>query len=164
MIETNRLIFKTWSLNDIELAYRLWGNKDVTRYICASGVFSNDDIENRLKTEIDNYNNYGIQYFPAYTKDNEFIGCCGLRLHNEYDYEFGIHLLPEYWNNGYGVECGEAIKKYAKEILKCHILFAGHNPNNIRSKGLLLKLGFKYIKDEYYKPTGLYHPSYILEL
>jgi len=41
-------------------------------------------------------------------------------------------------------------------------LFAGHNPNNTASQKVLSKLGFKYIGDEFYKPTGLYHPSYQL--
>jgi len=39
-------------------------------------------------------------------------------------------------------------------------LFAGHNPNNTNSRKVLEKLGFTYVGDEFYEPTGLYHPSY----
>ena len=54
--------------------------------------------------------------------------------------------------------------EYAFCVLNAKKLFAGHNPDNSKSRKLLEKLGFTYIGDEYYEPTGLYHPSYELEL
>ena len=33
---------------------------------------------------------------------------------------------------------------------------------NIASVQLLKKLGFTYAHDEFYPPTGLYHPSYLM--
>ena len=51
---------------------------------------------------------------------------------------------------------------YAFTVLKAEGLFAGHNPQNIASQKILSKLGFHYIDDEFYEPTGLYHPSYEL--
>lgn len=44
--------------------------------------------------------------------------------------------------------------------MKVKALIAGHHPENKASANLLSKLGFKYIGDKYYEPTGLYHPSY----
>ena len=41
-------------------------------------------------------------------------------------------------------------------------LFAGHNPKNTASRHLLQKLGFRYTHDEFYAPTGLQHPSYMM--
>lgn len=38
----------------------------------------------------------------------------------------------------------------------------GDYPHNERSRNLLLKLGFAYTHDEFYEPTGLEHPSYLL--
>lgn len=52
--------------------------------------------------------------------------------------------------------------RYAFERLQADRLFAGHNPNITASKRVLLKLGFTYIGDEFYPPTGLYYPSYEL--
>ena len=46
--------------------------------------------------------------------------------------------------------------------LNATAIFAGHNPKNTASCYVLEKLGFQYIGDEYYEPTGLYHPSYEL--
>jgi RimJ/RimL family protein N-acetyltransferase len=51
---------------------------------------------------------------------------------------------------------------YAFETLGVKELFAGHNPSNAASRLLLTRMGFRYVRDEYYPPTGLNHPSYIL--
>ena len=67
-----------------------------------------------------------------------------------------------YWNMGFGCEAAQGVLKYAFNTLCASSLFAGHNPNNRISEILLIKLNFKYTHDEYYEPTGLMHPSYIL--
>jgi len=52
--------------------------------------------------------------------------------------------------------------EYAFSTLGVKGLFAGHNPANEASRRVLEKLGFRYTHDEFYPPTGLNHPSYIL--
>ncbi len=51
---------------------------------------------------------------------------------------------------------------YAFGTLGASALFAGHNPANEASRRLLIKLGFPYTHDEFYAPTGMDHPSYLL--
>ena len=100
-----------------------------------------------------------------------FIGVCGLRPYQAKDparqgqtiCELGVHLLPDYWHAGYAFEAARRTMDRAFDQLSCHALFAGHNPKNTASRGLLLKLGFRYDHDEFYPPTGLYHPSYFFD-
>ena len=66
------------------------------------------------------------------------------------------------WGQGYAIEAARGIIKYAFQVLGVEGLFAGHNPKNIASKNLLEKLGFQYTHDEFYKQTGLNHPSYLM--
>ncbi len=163
-IKTGRIKFSTWKQEDTALAESLWGNPDVTRFICASGTFSAKDIALRLKTEIENQIKYHIQYWPVFElASNEFIGCCGLRPYKNNQYEIGFHLRPKFWGQGYAMEAASAVIGYAFDILHAEGLFAGHNPNNTASRKLLLKLGFCYIGDKFYEPTGLYHPSYAMQ-
>lgn len=163
-MQTDRIRFSKWCENDLFYAEMLWGNPKVTEYICASGIFTMQDIENRLNQEIVNGETKGIEYWPLFEiATGKFIGCCGLRPYKENEYETGIHLLPEFWGQGYAVEAVTAVIEYAFTRLGAQKLFAGHNPNNIASRKLLNKLGFIYIGDEFYAPTGLYHPSYELE-
>jgi RimJ/RimL family protein N-acetyltransferase len=74
----------------------------------------------------------------------------------------GIHLKQKYWGKGFAQEACLAVIEYAFNRLEVSALFAGHNPQNVASAQLLKKLGFKYKNDEYYPPTGLYHPSYLM--
>lgn len=47
-LKTNRMGFSQWEENDGELARQLWGDPEVTRWICASGRFRPDEITARL--------------------------------------------------------------------------------------------------------------------
>lgn len=162
-LTTERIGFSEWQEDDIELAKRLWGEPAVTRFICASGKFSEDDIVSRLKKEIDMNYKFHVQYWPNFEMtSNELIGCCGLRPYKDRKYELGFHLRSKFWRQGYAVEAATAIIDYAFTVLKAEGLFAGHNPQNIASQKILSKLGFHYIGGEFYEPTGLYHPSYEL--
>ncbi|MCC3867997.1 GNAT family N-acetyltransferase [Terrisporobacter mayombei] len=162
-LKTDRIGFSKWDCRDQELARLLWGDSEVTKYICASGIFSQKDIINRLNIEISNLEKYQVQYWPIFELDtNELIGCCGLRPRSSNEYEIGFHLRKKYWNQGYATEAARAVINFAFNILKAENLFAGHNPNNKGSQKVLQKLGFIYIRDEFYEPTGLYHPSYKL--
>ena len=161
---TKRITFSNWQNQNIDLAKLLWGNANVTKYICASGVFSEEEIKNRLENEIKNQKLHTMQYWPIFeTATDELIGCCGLRPYKQNILEIGFHLRPDFWGKGFAKEAASAVIKYAFAELSADALFAGHNPNNQRSKKLLLDLGFVYTGDEFYQPTGLYHPSYILK-
>ena len=163
-IKTDRIGFSKWNRDDIELARTLWGNPDVTKFICASGHFSEEDIQERLAVEIGNEDKYQVQYWPIFElNSNEFIGCCGLRPYKKNQYEMGFHLLPEYWGEKFATEAANAVIDYAFRHFHAEGLFAGHNPKNAASRKVLLNLGLLYISDEFYAPTGLYHPSYELK-
>ncbi len=166
-ITTPRCGFSHWQPHDLSLAVSLWGEPEVTKYICASGVFTPEEIENRLYTEIRNFEKYGLQYFPVYALDNgELVGCCGLRPYKNQAgiFELGFHMRKDYWHRGYATECASAVIEYAFSALGATELKAGHNPNNLASKKVLSKLGFQYEAEEFYEPTGLYHPRYSCKL
>lgn len=163
-METERIGFSKWQEDDLTLAETLWGNQQVTQYICADGKFSRQDIKNRLSKEITTGKTQNMEYWPIFEMiTNQFIGCCGLRPYKDKEYEAGVHLLPEFWGKGYASEALTAVITYAFTVLDAEKLFAGHNPKNTRSGRLLNRLGFTYIGDEFYAPTGLYHPSYELK-
>ncbi len=92
----------------------------------------------------------------------DLIGCCGLRpfRSEQHSYEIGFHLRKLYWGQGYAYEAATRVIQYAFTELNAVKLYAGHHPQNIGSRKLLSRLGFQYIGDDFYEPTGLYHPSY----
>ena len=162
---TERCGFSKWETKDTELARLLWGDPEVTHFICASGVFKDEEIECRLETEIRKGELYGVQYWPLFERNTgELIGCCGLRPFEgeERAYELGCHLREKYWGKGIAKEAAEAVIAYGFGILGAQKLLAGHHPQNIRSGKVLKKLGFTPIGEKFYEPTGLFHPAYEL--
>lgn len=165
-LKSVRIGFSTWSENDISDALDLWGNPEVTKFIVAEGKMSEKQVQQRLRNEIESYNKYNIQYWPIYLiETNENVGCCGLRPYDSEKniLEMGIHLKEKYWGKGIAKEACSKVIEYAFKTLNADALFSGHNPKNVASAKLLKKLQFTYIHDEYYPPTKLYHPSYLLK-
>lgn len=163
VFKTERLVFSEWTEEDLPLAQKLWGNEKVTRFICAGRVMSDEQIVSRLKQEIENDQKFQTQYWPIFSlKTGELVGCCGLRPYGKDQYQLGFHLLPEFWKKGYAIEAASVVTDYAFGTLEAEYLFAGHHPDNKASARVLKKLGFCFVGDEFYEPTGLYHPSYLL--
>ncbi len=162
-LRSQRLGFRTWSDGDLSLALSLWGDPEVTRFV--GGPFSSEQVRGRLAREIANWREYGVQYWPFFLlASGEPVGCCGLRPYRieETVFEFGFYVRKAQWGRGYAREAADAVIGYAFESLGVSALFAGHHPANEASRHLLAKLGFEYTHDEYYAPTGLMHPGYLL--
>jgi RimJ/RimL family protein N-acetyltransferase len=160
-----RLSFRNWAETDEAIAFELWGDPLVIRYIDAREKLSIDEVRQRLAREIAGVRDFGVQYWPIFLRSTDaHVGCCGLR---PYDlsrniYELGFHIRSSLWGQGFATEAALRVMAYAFTELDVSALFAGHNPHNTVSRHLLQKLGFRFTHDEYYEPTGLYHPSYML--
>lgn len=162
---SKRLGFRRWREGDLEIAGELWGDPEVTKLFDARGKWSQAEVEARLVNEIRTEKKYGVQYWPAFLRtDGGFVGCCGLRPYDPAGgiYEIGFHIRSNLWRRGYAREAAVAVIRHAFSVVKVNGLFAGHNPENYASRRLLEQLGFRYTHDEYYGPTGLNHPSYVL--
>ena len=165
-IKTGRLGFSEWTDELILHAMDLWGDPTVCRLISAKGFFTGDEILARVRAEMNNRHDYGIQYFPLFLLGSDsFIGCCGFRPYaGQTDaFEFGFYLLPKYWGKGYATEASKMIIEYAYGSLGIRNIYAGHHPDNAASAKTLERLGFVYLRDEFYPPTGLDHPLYIFK-
>ena len=160
---SSRLSFREWSSADTSLAVALWGDAKVTALI--GGPFSTELACQRLQRELETRASSGVQYWPMFlTATDMFVGCCGLRPYRpeERVLELGFHLLPAHWGQGLAFEAAQTVIRHAFDTLGVRGLFAGHHPNNVASERLLLRLGFRYTHRDYYEPTGLMHPSYLL--
>lgn len=157
---TERLRFGQWSPEDFDLAWSLWGDPEVTRLF--GGPFSREQVQARLDKEIANAATCGYQYWPIFlVETGEFVGCCGLRPERDIQ-AVGFHLRPPHWGRGYAPEASRSVIAFAFETLGTTELFAGHHPDNVRSKRVLESLGFEYTHHQLYPPTGLQHPGFRL--
>jgi len=162
-LKSKRIGFRTWSMDDMDLAIELWSDPEVTKFI--GGSSSTFHAHGRMLTERSILRRYNMQYWPIFLLETgEFIGCCGLHPYQptERIYEIGFHIKSSFWRKGYAIEATKTVIDYAFTKLHAASIFAGHHPENIISKMLIEKLRFHYAYDEYYEPTGVDHPSYLL--
>ena len=164
-LETARLIFRTWSEDDLELALGLWGDPRVTHYIDARAEWSMKDVQARLAQEIVSAEKWGVQYWPIFVRTTgEHAGCCGLRPKEPGKgvLEIGFHICSRHWGKGFATEAANRVMDHAFGALQANALFAGHHPDNRVSRHILQKLGFRHTHREFYAPTGRRHLSYLL--
>ncbi len=162
-LRSERLGFRWWTADDLDLAQALWGDARVTRFI--GGPFSDEQVRQRLDREIAQGQSDGVQYWSIFQlADGAHVGCCGLRPYRPQDaiLELGFHLRVEHWGLEFATESARAVIDYAFRARGARGLFAGCHPENVESRELLAKFGFHDSHDEFYPPTGLNHPSFVL--
>jgi RimJ/RimL family protein N-acetyltransferase len=162
-LRTERLGFRYWTSEDLPSARELWGDLEVTRFF--GGPFFDAEIAERLQRELNRLETYGFQYWPIFRlSDNEHVGCCGLRPYRPEQQmpELGFHLRPKHWGQGLAVEAARAVIAYAFGSIGAKSLSAGHHPQNLASKKVLEKLGFRYTHEEFFPILGMDIPYYQL--
>ena len=162
-LRTERLGFRCWSPEDFPAARELWRDLQVTQFF--GGPFSDEEIARRLQREISRRESHGFQYWPVYLlADNDHVGCCGLRPYcpAEDIHESGFHLRPKYWGRGLALEAARAVIAFSFATLGAKGLSAGHHPENVVSKKVVEKLGFRYTHEEFFAALGIKIPYYLL--
>jgi [ribosomal protein S5]-alanine N-acetyltransferase len=159
-LRTPRLRFRCWREDDSPLAWALWGDPRVVVFL--GGPFTADQVQARLNNEMAMMREHKVQYWPVFSReDGELAGCAGLRPYKNF-LELGFHFRPGYWGRGLAQEAAQAVIAFAFGTLGVESLFAGHHPANVASERLLRKLGFQFARQEFYPPSGLVEPTYLL--
>lgn len=146
-LKSNRLGFRLWRQDDLDIATDLWGDYEVTRLFDARGKWSREAVRKRLAEEIKTEKKYRVQYWPIFLLEiHSHVGCCGLRPYeiSQGIYEIGFHIRSSLWRRGYAREAAMTVIDYAFNTLAANGLFAGHNPRNSVSRHILLQLGFRF--------------------
>lgn len=101
-----------------------------------------DYIENSLITSYEE-NGFGL-YKMALLDTGAPIGICGL-VKRDYldDPDLGFAILPEHERNGYVFESAKACIAYGQNTLKLETILAITSHDNLRSRNVLLKIGFQ---------------------
>jgi len=162
-LSSERIGFTHWLVDDLPLAKSLWGDPQVTRF--HGGAWSSEQIEERLTSEIETRQRWGVQYWPLFLKETgEHIGCCGFHTRDQPNgvWELGCHLRRDFWSKSLGREAATAVIDYGFRTLGFNAVFAGHHPSNAASRNFLQHLGFQYTHDELYPATQLIEPCYLL--
>lgn len=142
-IETDRLILRQWTYDDINDMVEGLNNINVTKWLAGAPFpYTKKDAEEFIKHTIDNdLYNWAI----VLKSENKVIG--GTQLTNVSLFNGtaggGIWINEKYQGFGYGSEAFGARIKYAFEVLGLRRLENGYFKGNEKSHQMQLKFGYK---------------------
>jgi len=168
ILETERLILRSWDLGDVKDLYEYAQSELVGPNAGWKPHKSIEESQEIIKMFIGNNDVYAVEL----KSENKVIGSIG--IHRRYvddelcelkQRELGYVLNPKYWGNGYIPEALKYIIEYCFKELKVDVIWCGHFENNNNSKRVNEKCGFNYqfSKQEilesmnYKKVTTLYY-------
>ena len=150
IIETSRLLLRTFTEDDAALIYELNLDPDVIRY-------THDPIRDRAHASeilerviIPQYALYDHGRWAVHKRSNlEFLGWCGLKYRAELnEIDLGYRFKKEGWGKGYATEAAYASIQYGFEKIGLQRIVARAEIDNIGSWKVLEKCGMTYAGDE----------------
>lgn len=142
-LETERLILRKFTANDLEALYKIYSDEEVNKFLPWFPLKTIDDTrlfyEKQFESKYskDSAYNYAI----CLKKDNCPIGYVNVGTNDSYD--FGYGLCKEFWHKGIVTEASKAVVERLKKDGIPYIT-ATHDVNNPRSGGVMKQLGMKY--------------------
>lgn len=150
IIETDRLLLRTFTIEDAPLIYVLNLDPEVIRYT----LDPIRDIEHARevleKTILPQYalNNHG-RWAVLLKSSKDFIGWCGLKTRPERnEIDLGYRFIKKAWGNGYATEAAYACIQYGFEKLHLQRIVGRAMPENKGSLKVLEKCGMKYVGED----------------
>lgn len=162
-IETERLILRPFTVDDLESAYKMNLDPAVSKYTGDGGIVTKAETLRRIEMDVlGDYRKYGYGRLAVELKGiSSFIGFSGLKyLPDLKEVDLGFRFFEAYWGKGIATEAGTACVKYGFEKLALEQLTGMVLPENLASIRVLEKLGFSYEKD--FIEDGLLIKKYIL--
>ncbi len=146
VLETERLILRSFTLNDAEFIYELINQPAWKRYIGDRGVDSLAAAVTYIETvPLAAYRQHGFGLYAVERKtDGTLIGICGLlKRETLNDVDIGFALLARYEGQGLMYEAAAATLAYCRDTLGLARVVAIVKPDNARSVRLLGRLGMR---------------------
>ena len=160
VLETERLILRTFTIDDAPLIYELNIDPDVIRYTFDPIKNIEHAKEVLEKTILPQYALYDHGRWAVHLKsDFEFIGWCGLKARPERnEIDLGYRFQKKFWRKGYATEAAVACIKYGFEKLNLVRIVGRAIPDNESSLKVLQKCGMNYLGEE--MVDGYLHKTY----
>lgn len=147
LLETNRLLLRRFTLDDIDAYNELGTNPQIIRYV-GNQPFASLDVARETLTAapLKDYATYGYGRLACVWKQTgQVIGFCGPKfLPDTGEVDLGYRFLPNFWGMGLATESGLAAIDYARHQLGLQRLVGWVHPDNVASARVLTKLGFSF--------------------
>ena len=162
VIETERLILRRITNDDVNEIFELRSNPETMKYIPRPLVKTIEDaLEHVAMIEEKIVTNVGINWGITLKDSSRLLGIIGYyRMQPEnYRAEIGYMLLPDFHGKGIISEAIERLIAYGFDDLKLHSIEAVIDPENAASEKVLQKCGF--VKEAHLKEAEFYEGKFL---
>jgi RimJ/RimL family protein N-acetyltransferase len=148
VIETERLLLRSWREEDREPFYRMNSDPRVMEFMSECSTRAQSDL--LFERIIEHFKKHGFGLFAAESREDQtFIGFVGLavpsfKTHFTPCVEIGWRLAADYWGRGLATEGARAVAKYAFDELALDGLVSFTVPENVRSRRVMEKIGMTH--------------------
>lgn len=160
MLETERLIIRKFTPEDLDALVEARADEDVIKYLGGRRMQNPEAIEKRMHFYIDCYDKFGFGMCAMIWKETgELIGWSGLQpLEETGEIEVGYGMKKEFWRRGIGSECARAWLGFGFENAGLERIVAVAVPENTGSRRVMEKCGMHYEKTvEHYSMQCAYY-------
>ena|SRR5689334_6223960 len=157
IIESERILLRPFTLEDVEFIVELLNTDGWIRYIGDRNVKTIEQARNYLLNgPMKSYETNGFGLSLAELKINHTpIGMCGLLKRDYLDHaDIGFAFLPDYTGKGYAFEIAKEIVQYGLQTLHMKKILAITLSGNASSIKLLEKIGLRYQESIISPDTG----------
>ncbi|MCH9763573.1 MAG: GNAT family N-acetyltransferase [Gammaproteobacteria bacterium] len=155
IIETERLILRTWCDDDLEPMFRINQDPKVMEYFSALG--SKEETQNHINRICKHQDEHGYSLYVVELKStHKMIGFIGLlhRIKAEFNVPFnpsiaiGWRLSLKHWGKGFATEGASAVLDYAFCVLGLPEIVSFTVTENKKSRRVMEKIGLTYNPDD----------------
>lgn len=152
MIETERLLIRPFTLEDLPLLIEQRSDPEVNRYLGGTKMQNPEALAERIEFYIGCYEKYGFGMSAMIWKETgEMFGWSGLQpLDRTTEIEVGYGMIKKFWGRGIGFEAAKAWLDFGFNVKYLIRIVAVAYLENIGSRRIMEKLGMSYEKTETY--------------
>lgn len=162
LLETERLILRPFSANDVDVFATFYADPEVTRYLGVGKTLSREETQASVDRMVRSWDVDGLGQFAVERKDDgELVGRCGFLVWDvatltptteaeatrPTELELGYAFGRSFWGQGYATEAAMAVRDHALGPMGRSRLIAFIRPENLRSRRVAEKLGMRHERD-----------------
>jgi RimJ/RimL family protein N-acetyltransferase len=167
ILQTPRLRLREAEASDAPFVLELLNSPGFIRGIGDRGVRTEAEaaayVESRIRQSYAEHG-YGMWVVEP-MEEAVAIGLAGLVRRDVLNHvDLGYAFLDRVWGQGYAEEAARAVRDYAGRVLGLETLAAIVNPDNLASRRVLEKIGFRFIDERWLpgwpQPSAYYETSH----
>ncbi|MDF1678065.1 MAG: GNAT family N-acetyltransferase [Legionellaceae bacterium] len=162
ILETERLILRTWGEDDFEPMCKINQDPKVMEYF--PGLVSAEETQALINRICAHQDKYDYTLYAAELKStHEMIGFIGLLHRTKQDLdlpfnpstEIGWRLASKHWGQGLAPEGAKAVLRYAFQVLDLSEVVSFTTVNNTKSRRVMEKIGLHHHPEDDFNHTEL---------